>query len=398
MDENKVQKRKKTKLIVTAVVLSVVLVLAIFVACELNVSNLGIKSEGNKDKAYGYVLANIEGIKEANPRLVDISMLGSHDADTDKISMKSDTDEYASQGMKIVAGAGKGISYRFAKTQVLSVGEQLLQGSRYLHLKYSYTHGDWHGTHTLVGGVFSDYIKEIIEFCDTHPGEIIVIKFQPCSLPNSKKTYADFRNYLGEISYNGKTIYDFVNFADTDVYAEGTGGVLIGDLRYNDITVNGTKAGVVLIETRDKNDGYVPEMEGEDTPYKYKFFNLKSHVIDPWLERNSTKGLINGINATCEKVEGNAANYYKLRVIQSQACLAYKHVEDIFNDLFGQSLLRIAEKQNIKVIQDERINRWLNAMPILMVDFINTDNGDYNKKVNALMLERNKALVASILG
>ena len=59
MDENKVQKRKKTKLIVTAVILSVILVFAIFVACELNVSDLGIKSEGNKDKAYGLVLSNI---------------------------------------------------------------------------------------------------------------------------------------------------------------------------------------------------------------------------------------------------------------------------------------------------------------------------------------------------
>lgn len=135
MDENKVQKRKKTKLIVTAVILSVILVFAIFVACELNVSDLGIKSEGNKDKAYGFVLSNIEGIKEANPRLIDISMLGSHDADTNLLSMKSETDESTSQGMKILAGAGKGISYRFARTQTISVGEQLLQGSRFLHLK-----------------------------------------------------------------------------------------------------------------------------------------------------------------------------------------------------------------------------------------------------------------------
>ena len=398
MDENKAQKRKKTKLIVTAVILSVILVFAIFVACELNVSDLGIKSEGNKDKAYGFVLSNIEGIKEANPRLIDISMLGSHDADTNLLSMKSETDESTSQGMKILAGAGKGISYRFARTQTISVGEQLLQGSRFLHLKYSYTHGDWYATHTLVSGIFRDYIIQVMEFCETHPGEIVVLKLHPCGLTNSKKTYGDFQTYLSTITLNGRTIYDYVHYADTDVYAEGTGDVLIGDLRYNDLTLNGTAAGVVLLETRERDKEYRPEQEGEETIYKHKFFDLESHTIDPWHQRNTTKALKNAIQTTCEELEKDAYTYTKLRVIQSQACMSTKGIEDIFTDLFGCSLLRIAEKHNIKVIEDERINYWLDVMPILQADFINTDNGDYNNKVNALMLARNKALVASILG
>ena len=114
MAENGVKNRKKGGIIALAVILSIVLTLTIFLAFELNLPNLSIKGEGNKDGAYGFVLANIPGIKEANPRLVDISMLGSHDSNTDQITMKSETEEFASGTMKFLTKIGKGLSYRFA--------------------------------------------------------------------------------------------------------------------------------------------------------------------------------------------------------------------------------------------------------------------------------------------
>lgn len=398
MVENGVKNRKKGGIIALAVILSIVLTLTIFLTFELNLPNLSIKGEGNKDGAYGFVLANIPGIKEANPRLVDISMLGSHDSNTDQITMKSETEEFASGAIKFLTKIGKGLSYRFAKTQTISVGQQLLQGSRYFHFKYSYTKGDWYATHTLVSGLTKGYILQILEYCDTHPGEIAIIKFQSNNLLDSGKTFADFHTFLADIKYNGKNIYDYVHYGDVDIFAKDTGGVKIGDLRYNDLTLNGTSAGLVLIDSREKEVHYVPEMEGDPTPYKYKFFDLESHSIQPWHARNSSKALMNSIQKTCEEIEKDPNTFNKLRVIQSQACISTKGFVDIINDMFGGSLLHIAEKHNIKVITDERINYWLDTMPVLMADFINTEQGDYNNKVNALMLERNKALVASILG
>ena len=77
------------------------------------------------DGEYATVLANIDGIVEANPRLVDIAMLASHDSVTEGLELDAPIDYYdRTQIVGKVAPITRGLQYRFAKTQVAGLDVQ----------------------------------------------------------------------------------------------------------------------------------------------------------------------------------------------------------------------------------------------------------------------------------
>ena len=72
--ERNVRRRRTVNLLVGLLVPAIVLTVFLSVICDAR--SLGTDSVGNTDGAYGVVLADIEGLTEANPRIVDIAMLG----------------------------------------------------------------------------------------------------------------------------------------------------------------------------------------------------------------------------------------------------------------------------------------------------------------------------------
>ena len=63
--------RRKRTVKIVAVLLVLVVAFTLFFAIVLDVHSLGV-GKGSTDGAYGTVLADIDGIKEANPRIIDI--------------------------------------------------------------------------------------------------------------------------------------------------------------------------------------------------------------------------------------------------------------------------------------------------------------------------------------
>jgi hypothetical protein len=66
----------------------------------------------------------------------------------------------------------------------------------------------------------------------------------------------------------------------------------------------------------------------------------------------------------------------------------------VLRNVFGWSLLNLAENHNAKLVAHPDFFKWLAAMPVFMVDFVNSEKGDFNELVNQKICEYNTALVA----
>ena len=86
-----------------------------------------------------------------------------------------------------------------------------------------------------------------------------------------------------------------------------------------------------------------------------------------------------------------------MRINQTQHALGVKGFDDFISTLFGCSLLHIAEKYNASLVDDERLDSWLDSMPIFSVDFVNCDVGSFNERINKIILDKNKTLVSEMM-
>lgn len=386
--------KSKTALAVTLTVFAVIYVfLVVLLSIVCHATDLGV-GKGSMNNAYGTVLGDIDNITVANPRVIDIAMLGSHDAMSDQLDPYGPIDYADKDGiLGKIDPITKGFQYRFGVTQSVSIGQQLMQGSRWLHIKYTNYDGVWYGTHAHLSNTIEYYVTEILTFLESHPGELVLIEFQPMYFGG--ETYATFHEWLSGIKVNGKNIYDYVHYDDVDVFREGDGGVQIGELRYNDVTVNGEEAGVLLLDRRESPKIYKPEHDaGQKSAYCKKFFDMDKNSIHTWHSRSSSKALIEKIGETADKIQNSDEFDNLLRVNQTQASFSGASFGDIMHDLFDWSLLKIAKKHNVRLIEHSDFDRWLALMPVFQVDYVNSDYGDFNAKANAKIRAYNEALCA----
>lgn len=413
LDEDSVRRAKnnvrarKTRIILCAVLIPVV-AFTLFFAIVLNVRSLGV-GEGSLDGAYTTVLADIEGLRDANPRVIDIAMLGAHDANTSSIKNDAPLDDSAEGILKDLIPVSRGFQYRYAVTQAVSVENLLKQGVRFLHLKYTYFEGNWLVSHSFAGGEIRTDIMQILGFLAQNPGELLVLLFQPTYFGD--QSYDTFHNWLAGVTLNGKNIYDYVYYDKANVFgyvdnggtfAEGEcalnnsrTGTHISALRYNTVTDDGNSAGVVLLDRREKKIDY-----NHDTPtseYSDLFYDMDFNAEHEWHNRLGEKALTECIGNTADEIAAGGEHRTKLRVNQTQAAFSTETFGDVMRALGAWSLLKFAEKHNAALVENEDFYEWLRAMPVFQVDFANSSYGDFNAKVNALIRSYNEQIVALLV-
>ena len=228
----KAEKRGKRQALLRVLVpvLIVVIVLTVLLAVVCNDTRLGV-GQGNLDHAYGTVLANIEGITEANPRIADIAMLGAHDANMFSLSAKNGVEHTAESGaLGKVFPLSKGLQYRMAVTQTVSPYDLLMQGARFLQFKFSLEEDGWRAAHTVLGRQFEEDILDVLRFLDEHPGEVVLLLFQCGNSEEDNTDCPQFNEWLAGIKYNDRTLYDY---ADTYIAEGDSAPPDIAGLRYN---------------------------------------------------------------------------------------------------------------------------------------------------------------------
>ncbi|MBO5655304.1 MAG: hypothetical protein J6R34_00085 [Clostridia bacterium] len=399
--EKKVKKEKAKEPWIKAVKSWIIYAVIITVFVTVFMHDTTISDDLGADNGkYVTVLANIDGIVDANPRLVDIAMLASHDSVTAGLEPDAPVDYYdRGQIVGKVAPLTRGLQYRFAKTQSVGLDVQLRQGARLFHIKYTDFEGEWYATHTLLSKKVETYILQVLEYLATPEakGEIVLLLLHPIYFGEGV-TLDTFHNWLADVKLDGKNIYDYVNYGATNTFdKDGAEGVRIGDLRYNDLTENGTKAGVVLFDRRESKL-WSEDMEGTATDqYMSKFFDMDSNATHKWHSRNGYNTMTKLIDEQATIIAESDEWDNKLRMNQAQPAFSVGGISDLFVDLFSWNLKNHSIRYNAKIIDHEDFDKWLSIMPVFQVDFVNSEYGDFNNKVNAKITAYNQKLVADLL-
>lgn len=398
------QNREKRKVAPIKILMGIFVpfvLVTIFLSVLLNDATIDTSNSVDNGK-YVTVLADIDGIVEANPRLVDIAMLASHDAVTDSLTPDSPMDYH---DRPTVLGKldpiTSGFQYRFGRTQAVGLDVQLRQGARMFHIKYTDFEGTWYGTHAHLSLTIEEYILQVLRYLATPEakGEIVILLWHPMYFGEGV-TLDTFHHYVASVKLDGKNLYDYVHYGTTNTFDEdGKSGVRIGELRYNDVTVNGTEPGVVLFDRREGTRFFERGMEGTMTDvYMGKYFDMDTNANHKWHSRIGQKTLISKINEQAELIASSDEWDNKLRMNQTQASFSAGGFSDIFIDIGAWSLLRFAERYNVTLVNHENFDYWLSVMPVFQVDFVNSGYGDFNDLVNQKIHAYNQNLVNSILG
>lgn len=382
------------KIIIGIVTFAVIVTVFMCVFCY---DTSTVSDSGNLDGNYMTVLADIDGIVEADPRYVDIATLGSHDAVTDKIKWNAPLDLNEEGGvLDTIEPISIGVQYRFSKTQTVGLGAQLAQGARFFHIKCTDYYGTWYGSHARLCGKLDSDLNEVLQYLSTDEakGEIVSLLFQPTYF-GEDATLDTLSAYIDSVKYDGKSLFDYIHMYEVDVYDEGNGAKRIGELTYNELTQNGTEPGVVILYRRE-NGRFLTHWNGNSELTK-KCFDMDSCSDHQWHSAIGSDRIIKKINESCDRIASDITAPSKLRINQTQASMSIGRIGDLFELVSAWSLLGFASRHNLRLLNNENLDRWLTYMPIFQVDFCNSSNGNFNQKINERIKAHNQNNVNKII-
>jgi len=331
---------------------------------------------------YEYVLKDV--VKNET-KIVDIAMLGSHDSFSDNISNKSNTNvnEDNIVNNDYVNFFGKGFATRMSKAQTCGAKDQLYAGVRYFDVRITKIDDSYYTHHGYLSDYLYVYLQEVVDFLGSHNGEYIIFDIQHFITKDtenysiSQEEYQNLFDYIESFkNSSNKSILDYINY-DTSTDD-------IGNLTYGQVTKNGSESGVVLLaKTNEFNFAYLRDNDGNyDENRNYK--SIRSY----WHNKNSDKEMLDGIENEYQFVK--AHDYSNKLVINQAQKTAFIASADIIRSVFSWSLLDMANNFNAKLVEDkDRFVRWLDYMPILMVDNSTSNKKDFNKKANEYIKEFN---------
>ncbi len=377
------KRRKKKAAIALSLTGALILALAVFltVVCGSRFLHAGAVAT---DGAYSSVLSGIEGISEADPRVVDLSMLGAHDANTCNLERAKGFSCETGRGVRAAARLAPGLVYRYTKTQVSTVAEQLAEGVRYFHFKVSYFEGDWYGSHSLLDAPFSVCLRDILEFLGGSPGEIVILQIQ--MMYGGEKTFSEFVSYLFTFGYGGHTLGEFVPYES----------VPLGGLTYNAVTANGAKGGAVVafaIDSKLPDQSYFYDPGQSD--YREKIYVDRDMMTNVWFNRMKTSAVAAGLDEHCAAVREDFGRYKDLfRVMQIDTA---PNARDFWETAGAWSLVNKAKKHNLQILENPHFDSWMEVLPIVLCDFSTSASGGFNQKVNEKIAAYNRRTVEELL-
>ncbi|OQC11539.1 MAG: hypothetical protein BWX74_00119 [Tenericutes bacterium ADurb.Bin087] len=325
---------------------------------------------GYKNDRYANILkdANIA----ADTRVVDIAMLGAHDAFSSKINLLSAPDP-AESGIvknKTVNAVFKGGLVRVLKAQQDGAKVLLNRGVRYFDVRISYFDGEWYTKHGLLDTNLFYYLKDIYDFLKDRPQEFVILDIQ--HIYTGESNINEFLNYLLDIQFVGNplTLQDFIHH---------TSAITLNDLLYFDV-LGPNHGGIILL----LNDDGTAEAS-----QKTLFYNRNDAIRSKWHNKRYVKDIVPLINAEADYLKTQESlDYFRV----NQAQLTPDYLKDPLGTLGRWSLINIAATSNAKLVSNAHFAEWLGVMPIFMVDFANSRYARFNVRANEKIIEYNRNL------
>lgn len=336
----------------------------------------------DKDCSYEYVMKDV--FAEKDPRVVDIAMLGAHDAFSSDISYSSvvNKNESGIVTNKIVGFVAKGFIKRMSKAQNADAMQLLKSGVRYLDVRITLVDGEYYTAHGLISNTLEYYLKDVVEFLGTHPGELIVFDIQHFQMPegsNGPEEYSRLFEYMKSVKNSkGKSIFDYV------YYANGISQIPLAELRYSTATGDKTTAGAVVLA---KIIGFA-EVYSRDGQTMEDYPDNSKTIRSLWHETNSYDVLAKGIEKEVEFVKNNGIK--DVFVVNQAQLTGFVGGFNLVKSLFKWSIMDMAANSNAKLIQDkDTFMKNIEYLKIFMVDNATSTKGDFVHKVNQYILEAN---------
>ncbi len=367
---------KRISVITSFVLLSVILLVLAF-------GKAGFSFAGYTEDGDDYSGIISLGVGDDNPRVVDIAMLGAHDAFSSRITKNSPIDPAEPEDSilrnKAAGFFADGLFARLAKSQRGDATDMLENGVRYLDVRLSYIEDTWFTKHALVSDELSYYLSDVIAFLDDHSGEFIVFDMQHVYLGDA--TFDDLFTYLDTFEVNGKSLLDFVRFDPTTV--------ALGDLRYEDVTAGGTESGVVILaKTENTATLHYHYERGDGDSEGSTVISIRSL----WHNTSDSKKMLSGIREEYENLSESDTYDDVFRVNQAQKTGVISG-PDLLDTIVGWSLVDMASYFNSRLVKQADFVDWFSAMPILMVDYAISNRGYFNTAANLAIIGYNQALV-----
>ena len=145
-------------------------------------------------------------------RVVDIAMLGAHNAFTDRVNRRSGVCPHDGNILTnpTVVAIAPGMLTRFLQCQKSDATGLLMRGVRYFDIRLTYIDGGWYTHHSLISAPLRDYLVEIIDFLAQNPGEVIIFHMQHIRLGSA--SFEDLWEFIASVRSSGYTLFDFVTF------------------------------------------------------------------------------------------------------------------------------------------------------------------------------------------
>lgn len=344
-------------------------------------------AKGSDD--YSHVMC--DNITNKDAKVTSIAMLGAHDAFSNGINKSSlpNTNESGIYTNNIVNTLAKGLVVRMSKAQVASASEMLKAGVRYFDVRCTKIDNKYYACHGYLSYELDYYIKDIVDFLGENDGEFIIFDLQhfytstATNYDISNQEYIDLLNYLNQYkNAKGLSFLDYIHY-DSSVDA-------LSNLTYQKVV--STNAGIIMLAKVSKlTDTYpltcIYKRDGDALKDGGEYESVRSF----WHNTNDTNELINGIDEEYDLVKEK--KYSGIFIInQAQETGFFTNLK-IIRSLFSWSIIDMANFSNKALVSDEeRFVKWLDAMPIVMVDYCTSKKGDFNKLANEYIIKKNKSL------
>lgn len=349
-----------------------VIVLALVITINFPVTNFRhIKSDSDYSS---WMKDNLT----SEQKIIDIAMLGAHDAFTNEITLFSKTDLLSADSIQTgaIGMLIKGFSLRQSRTQVSDASELLANGVRYFDIRLSYNESKsaWYTSHTYYSRDFLAVLAEIETFLSDNPGEFLILDLQ----------------HIYGVDYTSQDDFQeiYALFDDAGIldYAYLEGDKELSDVTYGDVTDNKQQGGVIILSKfEEENDNFW--QYGSSIRSAWPNMDLDGDVF-AFLDWETT--LINsgyamtGNQISDNQYEQNSQNGF--RIMQAVLTMQMSG-EGILNALTSWSLLERAKGFNLALIQTDNFFLWLEAMPIVMVDYSDTNKGGFLDEIMTKIIE-----------
>jgi len=311
-------------------------------------------------------------------RVIDVAMLGAHDAFSSDIGYFSKVDSLSAASIQtgFTGALIKGFSVKQSKTQLSTATDLLARGVRYFDIRLTKedASGDWYATHSYFSRPLSEDLAEIEAFLDDHPGEFVLIDIQHVYGVD----YATDQDAFTEIG----DVIEASGLLDRAVRTDA--GMELAELDYDDVTSGQTKGGVILFSKFATDDP--------------RFWDYGTSIRSAWPDTDEAEtafaflsderdAILAGEALTGNQIAGYVGIDSRSGIRVMQAVLTMQlDAEGIVAAIGSWSLLAKARGFNADLVAREEFFTWLAAMPVVMVDYADTNHRGFNDDVMELIL------------